>query len=131
MTNDILYITWDEFEQGAKDIARQVARHMHDNHIRFTTIYGVPRGGLVLAVRLSYLLGIPLLHEPNKITTTTLVVDDSTVTGKTLKNFCNKYNNKTAVFVHKPDTSIFTPDFICKTTTKTVNYSWEAYDDRN
>lgn len=128
---DVIRISWEEFDNGARDIARQIARHTHEHHQQFQNIYGLPRGGLPLAVRLSYLLGVPLLTQREDVDASTLVVDDSTVTGKTLKAFCATHRNRTAVFVHKPDTSAFVPDFICKTTVKEVNYPWEAMDDRN
>lgn len=128
---DVIAVSWEEFDKGARDIARQVARHAHDHHERFTNIYGLPRGGLPLAVRLSYLLGLPLVTAREHVSPSTLVVDDSTVTGKTLKECCREHRNRSAVFVHKPDTSAFVPDFISKTTTKQVNYPWEAVDDRN
>ncbi len=125
---DVMYVTWEEFEEGSRDIARQVARFMREEKMRFSGIHGVPRGGLVLAVRLSYLLGIPLAQA---IGERTLVVDDSSVTGATLRRLCEPHRNRAAVFVHKPDSSAFVPDFTYKTTSRIVNYPWEAHDDRN
>jgi len=47
----------------------------------FTGVYGIPRGGICLAVALSHSLNIPLLTE---IESGCLVVDDVYETGKTL-----------------------------------------------
>ena len=52
----------------------------------FTGIYGVPRGGLCLAVALSHKLKIELISEPIK---NSLIVDDVYETGITLTTFKN------------------------------------------
>ena len=50
----------------------------------FSGIYGVPRGGLCLAVALSHKLKIELISEPLK---NSLIVDDVYETGLTLTTF--------------------------------------------
>ena len=52
----------------------------------FSGIYGVPRGGLCLAVALSHKLKIKLISEPIK---NSLIVDDVYETGITLSTFKN------------------------------------------
>lgn len=49
------------------------------------TIYGVPRGGLIMAVILSHKLNKKLILDKDKINRYTLVVDDINDTGMTLK----------------------------------------------
>ena len=49
-------------------------------------MYGVPRGGLCLAVALSHKLNIKLIEKPLK---NSLIVDDVFETGFTLSNFKN------------------------------------------
>ena len=74
----ISYFTWSEFDKSVEHIA---------NKCRFTNfsgIYGVPRGGLCLAVALSHKLKIELISEPIK---NSLIVDDVYETGITLTNF--------------------------------------------
>lgn len=56
--------------------------------IVFSGVYGVPRGGLCLAVMLSHNMDIPLLAEPND---TCLIVDDVYETGETLASYRHKY----------------------------------------
>ena len=46
-------ITWEQFDYGCREIAEWARDRNYDD------IYGIPRGGLVVAVRLSHLLGIP------------------------------------------------------------------------
>ena len=54
--------------------------------IKFSSIYGVPRGGLCLAVALSHKLNIKITQNPMK---NSLIVDDIFDTGLTLNSFKN------------------------------------------
>ena len=74
----INYFTWDEFDKSVEQIANK-CKFKH-----FSGIYGVPRGGLCLAVALSHKLNIELISEPIK---NSLIVDDIYETGITLKTF--------------------------------------------
>ena len=75
MTN---YFTWDEFDKSVEHIANKCKL------MEFSGIYGIPRGGLCLAVALSHKLRINLITEPIK---NSLIVDDVYETGVTLKTF--------------------------------------------
>ena len=72
------YFTWNEFDKSVEHIANKC------NSLKFSGIYGVPRGGLCLAVALSHQLKIKLLEEPKN---NALIVDDVYETGFTLKNY--------------------------------------------
>ena len=74
----INYFTWDEFDKSVEYIANKY------KFLNFSGIYGVPRGGLCLAVALSHKLKINLISEPIK---NSLIVDDVYETGITLKRF--------------------------------------------
>ena len=74
------YFTWNEFDKSVEHIANKC------KFLEFSGIYGVPRGGLCLAVALSHKLKINLLTGPMK---NSLIVDDVYETGITLKNFKN------------------------------------------
>ena len=69
------YFTWSEFDKSVEHIANKC------KFLEFSGIYGVPRGGLCLAVALSHKLNISLLSEPIK---NSLIVDDIYETGITL-----------------------------------------------
>ena len=73
----INYFTWNEFDKSVELIANKC------KFIDFSGIYGVPRGGLCLAVALSHKLKINLISEPMK---NSLIVDDVYETGFTLKH---------------------------------------------
>ena len=76
----ITYFTWEEFDKSVELIAKKC------NFLEFSGIYGIPRGGLCLAVALSHKLKINLISEPIK---NSLVVDDVYETGITLNSFKN------------------------------------------
>ena len=74
----ISFFTWSEFDKSVEHIANEC------KYLEFSGIYGVPRGGLCLAVALSHKLKINLITEPKK---NSLIVDDIFETGITLNTF--------------------------------------------
>ena len=72
------YFTWSEFDKSVDYISNQCKLW------KLSGIYGIPRGGLCLAVALSHRLDIPLIEKPSK---NSLIVDDVFETGITLSNF--------------------------------------------
>ena len=74
------YFTWNEFDKSVDHIANQC------KFWKLSGIYGVPRGGLCLAVALSHKLNIQLIEKPLKYS---LIVDDVFETGITLRSFKN------------------------------------------
>ena len=74
----INYFSWSEFDKSVELIAEKC------KFLEFSGIYGVPRGGLCLAVALSHKLKINLISKPIK---NALIVDDVYETGKTLNTF--------------------------------------------
>ena len=71
--------TWEQFDKACEKIAQWA------QGLNFTGIFGIPRNGLVVAVRLSHLLGIPLIDDHHDIDgKDTLVVDDLVKTGETV-----------------------------------------------
>ena len=74
----INYFTWNDFDKSVDYIANKC------KFLEFSGIYGVPRGGLCLAVALSHKLKINLISEPIK---NSLIVDDVYETGITLTTF--------------------------------------------
>ena len=72
------HFTWSEFDKSVEHIANKC------KFLNFSGIYGVPRGGLCLAVALSHKLKINLISKPIK---NSLIVDDVYETGITLNTF--------------------------------------------
>jgi len=69
------YFTWEEFDKSVEYIANKC------KYLEFAGIYGIPRGGLCLAVALSHKLKVKLISEPIN---NSLIVDDVYETGFTL-----------------------------------------------
>ena len=88
------YFTWIEFDESVELIASTC------KFMKFSGIYGVPRGGLCLAVALSHKLSIKLVSEPIK---NSLIVDDVYETGHTLNSFKNIEGAMHYVLVSKKD----------------------------
>ena len=74
------HFTWSQFDKAVEHIYNKC------KFIEFSGIYGVPRGGLCLAVALSHKLKINLISKPMK---NSLIVDDVYETGITLNTFKN------------------------------------------
>ena len=74
----VSYFTWGEFDKSVDHIANKC------KFLKFSGIYGIPRGGLCLAVALSHKLKINLISQPIK---NSLIVDDVYETGITLNKF--------------------------------------------
>ena len=72
--------TWAEFDNSVDYISKRC------NISELSGIYGVPRGGLCLAVALSHKLNVQIIETPKK---DSLIVDDVFETGLTL----NKYKS--------------------------------------
>ena len=88
------YFSWNEFDRSVEYIAK-ICKSW-----QISGIYGIPRGGLCLAVALSHKLNIHLIEKPLK---NSLIVDDVFETGKTLTSFKNIEGAKFFVLVSKRD----------------------------
>ena len=77
--------TWEEFDKSVELISYK------SKEWDLSGIYGIPRGGLCLAVALSHKLNLELLKEPkNNI----LIVDDIYDSGKTLQRYKDYLGSK-------------------------------------
>lgn len=76
------FYSWEEFD---KDIDEVILSLIQANP-PLQGVYGVPKGGLIVAVAIANRLNLPLFTDYNKIKTNfrVLVVDDISDSGKTL-----------------------------------------------
>lgn len=89
---------------------------------RFDGVYGIPAGGLVLAVYLHYRLRLPLMLAP---TEHTLVVDDIVDKGFTMSHYISKGNFTLALFCKKGGQ--WKPNiWLREKTDKWVRFPWEG-----
>jgi len=117
------YLTWDQVDNLVDIIAAQVRKEFSNT----THIYGIPRGGLIPAVMLSHKLNIPLVTKIGYETLTTLIVDDISDSGETLKYW---EGLNTAVLLHKPHTSCAVPTIYgsIHSSDAWIIYPWERKD---
>lgn len=78
-----IVLTWEDFGRLVNILIEKIK----DANVFFDGVYGIPRGGLPLAVILSHHFNIPLLVYP---TDKSLVVDDISDKGITLSNVKHK-----------------------------------------
>lgn len=114
---EIESMDWEQFDKACSNLASLI------KNIKIDGIYGIPRGGLCPAVRLSHLLDIPLKSK-EEITNYTLIVDDVIDTGRTLEYYIIN-NYKTATLYYKP-CSKYKPTFYSLETSKYVLFPWET-----
>lgn len=100
------YLSWEDFASAVDELISKIK----EDKITFDGVYGLPRGGLPLAVCISHKLELPLLSHP---TENSLVVDDISDTGNALNNMKNK--KIACIFTTpwttvKPDYSILTKE---------------------
>ena len=127
----IIYFGWHEFDKAVEDIAQGLnAKGITDE---ITCIYGIPRGGLVLAVALSHRLSKPIELDLNKFgfnnIENILIVDDISDSGKTFINCCPYARYSTAT-IHFVKDSAFEPDVWVRERPKDdwIVYPWEGGD---
>ncbi len=91
----------------------------------FTNIYGVPRGGLFMALLLSYRLKLPIILQQSKISDRTLIVDDISDTGKTLTKVMKK--NSMIITLWSSTKTKVHPYHVCRTMINDwVVFPWET-----
>lgn len=73
-----MHVSWASVEREAKHLADR----WRGTKIR--SVYGIPRGGIPVAIMVAQHLGVPLTHEPGL---DTLVVDDLVDSGVTLQRY--------------------------------------------
>ncbi len=72
------YVSWDMVENFSIEVAKRY------EFAGITGVYGIPRGGISIAQRLSYLLDVPFLLAPCK---GCLIIDDIADTGESLIHY--------------------------------------------
>lgn len=117
--------SWAYFQYDCE----QLAKKLKPIKFNFNNIYGVPRGGLIVAVQLSHLLNLPVILDPKKISKNTLIVDDISDTGDTLKRLLRKIKYKhwgiATLWVH-PLTKVYPSYFVREKNKEWVVMPWET-----
>ena len=105
-----IYVTFNDID----DYLNRVREEIKVRDLKPTGVYGLPRGGLIFAIWLSYKLNLPLLmHAADNC----IIIDDISDTGRSLYHFTenrsqfNKYFITTMFYVKD---SLVKPDFYYK-----------------
>lgn len=125
ITQTKISVDWNYIDNACKELANRIK----NDNITFDYIYGIPRGGLVIAVIMSHLLDIDILQECYIITNEhILFVDDISDTGTTLEKYSNTEIANDAKFltIHKSTNSKFIPDYYFEETDSWIIYPWET-----
>lgn len=113
------------YKQFIKD-TETLTKKLKNNKRFIKDIYGIPRGGLVLAVYLSYRLEKPILLNKNKIGRGTLIVDDIADTGNTLQRLLkNKKCYRIVTLFATPFTKVKPHGFL-HAKKNWIIYPWET-----
>ena len=125
------YISWKDYDGYINKIDDWIAQQEHYEGLELGAIYGLPRGGLPIAVSLSHRLNLPLLmnYYDRKVVTNKkiLVVDDIADTGQTLEDFDNEHNIICTFHYHKQ--SLVKPNYYCEEKGDDwIVYPWETTD---
>jgi len=113
--------TWEEFERDVKKIAAWARGRQVKN------IYGIPRGGLVLAVKLSHTLNLPLVLSREDISRDTLIVDDIIDEGNTIDRLLasiGEHHHIASIFYNKE--AKHAPHFFVREKKNWVIFPWET-----
>ena len=128
--NDKIY-NWEQFDNDVD----KIIKHIKNHKLNIRGIYGIPRGGLILATVLSNKLSIPLylnldedkdaviFKKKQLLNTQILIVDDISDSGKTLVDIPNIVNHYTITLWKKIDTK-FVPNFWCR---ENEPYQWIVF----
>jgi len=117
----IIKVSWSEF---INDIINLIIKLKEYNGLTFNKVYGIPRGGLIPAVIISHLLEIPLVISESKINSKTLVIDDISDSGITLKKLNKHHKIGMTATLWIMDKTEFTPDIYLRIKN---NYQWVIF----
>ena len=101
-----IYLDWEEFGIMVDKLAELIKK----SKFKFDCVYGIPRGGIILAVCLAHKLNLPILTRPLRPTEDSLVADDISDTGLTLEG----YKYKKSACLYTTNWTKVQPDFALK-----------------
>ena len=101
-------VSWADIDDAVESLAKQI----EESNIHYEVIYGLARGGLVPAVMLSHRLKIPMVLNMEEVwrlkvkNKNSLIVDDISDTGETLKYFYDQKFDIATLFVREHTSKI-------------------------
>ena len=117
------FVSWNVIDEAVTDIAFNIKNTNKD----FKGVYGIPRGGLILAVMLSHKLDLPLIMSKEELDENSIIIDDIADTGRTLWDFL-EYQSY-VVTIHEHEQRLIKPDYsVLDKGDKWIVYPWETED---
>ena len=119
-TDNKLILSWGDIVELVDKLCEKIPIEIPN----IDSVHGLKRGGMTPAVMVSHKLGLPY---SDVILPNTLVIDDICDSGVTLKDGVGV---NTAVLIHKPHTSCFTPNIWSYTHKggEWILFPWETKD---
>jgi xanthine phosphoribosyltransferase len=121
-----IYFSWADFDASINALCDSLAT------FEFVGVYGVPRGGVILAVIISHRLSIPYITnlDVGRGGDGLLIVDDIADTGHTIKRLKSVYDTATYATLDYNPSSVVEPDFWINTKQDSdwIVYPWEETD---
>ena len=121
--SDKWYITWEDVQKFCKTVA---TRYEKD---QISGVYGIPRGGLILASILSYKMNVPMLMGPHR---NCIIVDDISDSGETLLHYSRNSSDggkdkgyHIVTMFYKEGSMVLPEFFVFNKTDKWIVYPWE------
>jgi hypoxanthine phosphoribosyltransferase len=116
-----LFVGWTDVQKYVNEVA---IRYKDAN---ITGVYGLPRGGLVLAVMLSHKMNVPMLVAP---TDGCLIVDDIADSGRSLIHYTDndtQFNKYHITTMYRHPRSVVTPEYFMFTKDdEWIVFPWEC-----
>jgi len=121
------FITYLHFDAYMDKLVEMIKQNSVMNKLKY--VYGIPRGGLPMAVHLSHFLELKLVetHPSGYKKEEILVVDDISHTGMSLEEY-GFWAIATATLFYREE-SKFRPDFYVKIAKKWIVFPWEKPDE--
>jgi len=114
-------VQWNEYGELIEKLGSKIIA----SGKKYTGVYGVPRGGMIVAVGISHILDIPVVCHVVQATKRTLIVDDISDSGGTLSQY-NISDSDTATLFIDPNTKYIPTYYVIKNVDKIwINFPYE------
>ena len=119
------FISYSFYEHMVEELIRKIEGSDILESLKY--VYGIPRGGLPIAVHLSHYFELKLMVTEPYESMETLVVDDIADTGVTLLKYRDNFRATATLYYKKR--SVVKPRFYVYETNKWVVFPWEKEDE--
>lgn len=95
---DAIWLSWERYGLYVRMLRKKIA----EQNKKYKFLYGIPRGGTLLALMLSYQTGIPVIFDTKGVPKEDIcIIDDIVDSGKTLKYYIEDGYDTITMFKHK------------------------------